>query len=254
MKKKENKKEQILKKNKEVEKTIKYSFKKPELLARALTHRSFIHEHKEISWHHNERLEFLGDAVLEFLVSDFLFNHFKKHSEGILTTLRAATVRTETLAGVIESLKISPYILMSYGEAASGGRNKRAILADTFEAILGAIYLDGGMPACKKFVKRVIYPIILDIEAREAYIDYKTYVQELVQENEKLTPVYKVLEAKGPDHKKVFKVALIVGSKEVSDGQGTSKKRAEEAAAYKAIKILKKRYAKNKVSKKRQKE
>lgn len=202
----------------------------------ALTHRSFLNENrKDKSLSHNERLEFLGDAVLELIISEYLFHKYPDRPEGELTSFRAATVKTDTLAEVAKELDYGSYLQMSHGEEATGGRNKDYLLANTFEAILGAIYLDQGYAVCKDFISRILIPRIETIVKNRLDIDAKTKFQEEAQAQFKMTPTYKVLEEIGPDHDKRFVMGVFLGEQEYGKGEGASKQRAEEAAAKEAL-------------------
>lgn len=205
----------------------------------AFTHRSFINEHRgDKTLSHNERLEFLGDAVLELIISEYLFHKYPERPEGELTSFRAATVKTDTLAEVAKELDYGSYLRMSHGEEATGGRSKDYLLANTFEAVLGAVYLDQGYEVCREFISRILIPRIDEIVNKRLDIDAKTKFQEEAQAKFKMTPVYKVLDEIGPDHDKRFVMGVYLGEKEYGKGEGASKQRAEEAAASEALKNL----------------
>lgn len=214
-----------------VEKRIGIEFKNKELLQKALTHRSYLNENKDYNLPHNERLEFLGDAVLELLVTEYLFEKYPEEQEGILTSVRSAAVRTETLAEQSRRLGYGEYLLMSHGEEMTGGRDRDYILANTFEAMLGAIYLDQGMEVCREFLEREHYSIIVNIIEGKAYIDNKSKLQELAQEQYKFTPYYELVGEQGPDHDKEFTMAVKIGEKEYGRGKGKNKQTAEQEAA-----------------------
>ena len=222
----------------ELEKKIGIEFSNKELLTKALTHRSYLNENRGEGLQNNERLEFLGDAVLELIISSELFNRYKDKSEGELTGIRSAIVRTESLAGESRRLDIGKHLLMSRGEEDSGGRDKDYLLANVYEAILGAIYLDKGVEECRKFVERTLLKQLNNIVENELFIDPKTKIQELVQAKYRLTPTYKVIKEHGPDHDKYFTVVLKIGEKVFTEGFGASKQKAEEDAAQKAIAIV----------------
>ncbi len=223
-----------------VEKRIKIEFKDKELLQKALTHRSYLNENKDYKLPHNERLEFLGDAVLELLVTEYLFEKYPEEPEGILTSVRSAAVRTETLADQSRKLGYGEHLLMSHGEEMTGGRDRDYILANTFEAMLGAIYLDQGMEVCRDFLEREHYSIIVGIIEGKAYIDNKSKLQELAQEQYKFTPYYELVGEQGPDHDKEFTMAVKIGDKEYGRGKGKNKQAAEQEAAEAAFdKIMK---------------
>lgn len=230
-----------MKNKKDVEKKLGVSFKNAKLLEHALIHRSYLNENRGKGLENNERLEFLGDAVLELIISAELYRKFPQKSEGKLTSIRSAIVRTESLAEESRRLKIGEHILMSKGEEDSGGKDKDFILANTYEAILGAMYLDRGIRECEKFVKRTALKKLPRVMKDELFIDPKTKIQELVQAKYKLTPTYKVVKEQGPDHDKSFTVELKVGNKTMAKGTGLSKQKAEELAAQKGIDKLEKK-------------
>ncbi len=220
---------------KEIEKKLGIIFKDDTLLKKSLTHRSYLNENREEDLENNERLEFLGDAVLELIISSELFKKYPEKSEGELTAIRSAIVRTESLAEESRRLDIGKHILMSKGEEDSGGKDKDFILANTYEALLGAIYVDQGFEECEKFVKKTAFKKLPRVMSQELFIDPKTKIQELVQAKFKVTPTYGVLKEIGPDHDKSFTVALKVAGKDFALGSGLSKQKAEEEAAQKAI-------------------
>lgn len=239
---KKQKKQKIKMKNKKtVEKKLGVIFNDENLLKNALIHRSYLNENREPGLENNERLEFLGDAVLELIISAELYKKFPDKKEGKLTSIRSAIVRTESLAEESRRLKIGKHILMSKGEEDSGGKDKDFILANTYEAILGAMYLDKGLRECEKFVKRTALKKLSRVIKDELFIDPKTKIQELAQAKYKVTPTYKVVKESGPDHDKSFTVALKLGNKQITKGIGLSKQKAEEEAAQKAIDKLEKK-------------
>lgn len=199
-------------------------FKNVKTLEEAFTHRSFSREN-------NERLEFLGDAVLELAITEFLYADFPERTEGELTSFRAAIVRTESLADEAVKLNLGDYIQMSKGEEATGGRTRQYILADVFEAVIGAIYLDQGYETAKEFIKKFVYYKIQEIVENRMDIDAKSKLQELSQEKFKQTPFYKVVTEEGPDHDKTFTVVAVIGDTEYGAGTGKSKQIAEQDAA-----------------------
>ena len=205
-----------------------------DLLTTALTHRSYLNEHKEAKIH-NERLEFLGDAVLELAVSQFLFNKYPNNPEGDLTAFRAALVRTTSLADLAEKLNLGDYLLMSKGEEGSGGRKNKSLLANTVEALLGALYLDKGYPAVVTFLEEYLYPNIDEIVKQGSYKDYKSSLQEVVQSQGFESPVYEVIDEEGPDHDKTFTMRVLVDSEERGIGVGRSKQKAQQEAAKQAL-------------------
>lgn len=221
---------------KAIEKNIQYIFKDKELLRQALSHSSFINEMKRKGMESYERLEFLGDAVLELVTSQFLFEEYKELPEGKLTRLRASIVCEYTLSSVSEMLHLGEYVLLSKGEELTGGRNRNSILCDLFESVLGAIYLDGGMDAAKKYVHTFL---LTDIEHKSLFYDAKTILQEMVQKDGKGVVTYEVIDEKGPDHNKSFVTEVYIDGERLASGEGTSKKNAEQLAAYRAILKLK---------------
>lgn len=223
---------------KDLEKILGIQFKDITLLDTALTHRSFLNENKGGSKKSNERLEFLGDAVLELIISEYLFLKYPEKNEGDLTSFRAATVRTTTLAQTSRELGFGKYLKMSKGEEDSGGRDKDYLLANLFESILGAMYQDQGYTICKEYLHRTLIPQIDHIVKDRLDIDPKTKLQEITQSIFRETPSYDVIEEKGPDHNKLFTVQAKVSSKDLGLGEGSSKQRAEEKAAEESLKML----------------
>lgn len=211
---------------------IGLSFKNLDLLVEAFTHRSYLNEHREYAGAHNERLEFLGDAVLELAVTDFLFKKFPAAAEGDLTAYRAALVNTVSLAESAQALGMSDYLLLSKGEAKDTGRAREVILADALEAVIGAIYLDQGYAAAEAFAAKHLYGKIDTVIAKRSYQDAKSRFQERAQEKRGITPVYETLSEVGPDHAKVFTVGVFVGTDEIARGEGQSKQEAEQSAAH----------------------
>jgi len=220
---------------KKFEKILQMEFDNLELLQESLRHRSFLNENKKGELHSNERLEFLGDAVLELIITEILFSKYPKREEGDLTSFRAALVRTESLAQTALDLKYSDFLYMSNGEEATGGRTRPYILANTFEAVLGAIYLDQGYEFAKKFVIRTLIPKLDRIVKERLDIDSKSKLQEIAQEKLKSTPIYEVVWRKGPDHNKEFRVKAMINNKNCGEGQGKSKQEAEQNAAQQAL-------------------
>jgi ribonuclease III len=212
-----------------------FEFIKPELLTEAITHRSYLNEIRHEGNRHNERMEFLGDAVLELVVTDHLFRLFPDRPEGELTSFRAALVRTESLAEEAKSLEIGEFMLMSRGEANSGGRNRPYILANCFEAIIGAIYLDQGYAAAAEFIHTQLLPKLDRIVAERLDIDPKSKLQEVAQEELKSTPIYQLTGETGPDHDKTFEMAVIIAGQQWEVGSGHSKQEAEQQAAAKVL-------------------
>ncbi|MEI6886724.1 MAG: ribonuclease III [bacterium] len=224
----------------ELEKILGVKFNDTVLLKSALIHRSFLNEVKNTEFENNERLEFLGDAVLELLTSDFLFKKLPDRLEGDLTSFRAALVKTDSLAEISTKLGIGKYIYMSRGEETTGGRNRTYVLANTFEAILGAIYLDSGLETVNSFLLRELYGKTDAIVASRSDIDPKSRLQEISQLTFKSTPYYELKDEEGPDHSKVFTMCVKIDNKVYGSGKGKSKQDAEQSAALEALKVLQK--------------
>ncbi|MBI3379226.1 ribonuclease III [Candidatus Gottesmanbacteria bacterium] len=215
-------------------KKVKTKFKNLKLIEQGFIHRSYLNEVKNVP-ESNERLEFLGDSILSFLVSSYLYKSYPQISEGELTNLRSSIVKTTTLAQVAKELKLGEYLLLSRGEEESGGRGNPSILADTFEAFLGALYLDLNLAAVNKILSSFLFPLLPKILAEKTYKDAKSIFQEHVQDETKISPIYKVLSAKGPDHAKEFTVGVYVGVKLCGTGVGKSKQEGEMRAAQAAL-------------------
>lgn len=222
---------------KKLAKNLKLEFKNKKLIQKAFVHRSFLNESKKYK-HSNERLEYLGDAVIELATSEFLYENYPKYQEGMLTNLRASLVRTTTLAKVAKDLNLPPYILMSKGEEESGGRSNTSLLANTTEAFLGAVYLDQGFPACKKILQKHLFPKLKKIIKNRSFKDHKSLLQEVSQEKFQETPTYQLLRAKGPDHEKEFTMQTIIGKKKYATGKGKSKQKAQEQAAKRTLEMV----------------
>lgn len=214
---------------------LKIKIKDLDLFKIALTHRSYLNENKKSRFHHNERLEFLGDAVLELLVSEYLYSNYPDKPEGDLTSFRAATVRTESLAEESSRLEIGEYLFMSKGEEQTGGRSRPYILANTFEAVTGAIYLDQGFSVTKKFLTRELFYKIKEIVEKRLDIDNKSKIQELSQEILKETPLYEIIDTSGPDHDRVFTAKIMMKENDFGHGTGSTKQEAEQNAAQEAL-------------------
>ncbi len=225
----------------DIEKKLGVIFKNKDILNTALIHRSYINENRGKNLENNERLEFLGDAVLELIISDYIYTKYPTKPEGELTAIRSAIVRTESLADESRKLDVGQYLLMSRGEEDSGGKSKEYLLANMYEALLGAIYLDQGFAECQKYVERTLLKKVDNIVSEGLFIDPKTKVQEILQSRFKITPSYEIISEEGPDHDKYFTMALKVGNKKISEGHGSSKQRAEEDAAQNAIGLLEKK-------------
>ena len=215
------------------EKKIKISFKDKNLLKQSFTHRSYINENPGISISHNERLEFLGDAVLELIVTDFLYKEYPQYTEGELTALRSALVNAIIISEVASDIGMNDYLLLSKGEEKDKGKARQYILANTYEAFIGAMYLDQGYNVVDKFVAETLLPKTEEIVNKKLWRDAKSLVQEKAQEFVSVTPAYKVLSQTGPDHDKYF----TVGPNLLAEGKGKSKQEAEQSAATAALKV-----------------
>jgi len=218
------------------EKSIGVNFKDKNLLKQAFTHRSYINENRAAGLEHNERLEFLGDAVLQLIITNFLYKKFGEKPEGELTSIRSALVNADTCAGVAQKLGAGNLLLLSKGEAKDLGRARQYILANTLEALIGAIYLDQGLEEAENFVMENIAPLTEDIVERETWVDAKSLFQTKAQELVGSTPMYKTTGESGPDHDKKFIVAVFVGDERYGVGEGQSKQDAEQDAAKNALK------------------
>ena len=214
---------------------LKYKFKNIDLLMVALTHRSYLNEHRKSASEHNERLEFLGDAVLELVVTEYLYENYDE-PEGILTNWRSALVRTESIGAAAEKLGFSDYLRLSRGERQGGERARQQILANSFESVVGSIYLDGGYEEAKTFITDNILSTLEGILKEGSWRDAKSRLQELAQSEESQTPQYKVMQEDGPDHDKTFVVGVYIGSKLRGQGTGPSKQAAQQKAAEEALK------------------
>lgn len=217
------------------EKIIGVAFNDKALLKQAFTHRSYINESKNEKLFHNERLEFLGDAVLELVVTDFLYEKYPNKAEGDLTAFRAALVNTQTLSQASSDLGFDEFLLLSKGEAKDKGRARSYILANTFEAVSGAIYLDQGYDAAQKFIADNLFKLMDDIIKNKTWLDAKSRFQERAQEIVSVTPVYKTVHEEGPDHDKDFVIGVYLKNEEVARGKGKSKQEAEQMAAREAL-------------------
>lgn len=215
----------------ELQERLGLSFSDIALLRQAFTHRSYLNEHRGEHTEHNERLEFLGDAVLELAVTKFLYSEFPDKTEGDLTAYRAALVNTNTLAAVSAKLGMNDYLYLSKGEAKDTGRARQYILANTFESLVGAIYLDRGYEAAQHFIATHIFPLTEEVVGKRLWQDAKSRFQEASQEQVSVTPTYKVMEESGPDHDKHFVVGVYLGNELVGKGDGKSKQEAEQKAA-----------------------
>ncbi len=213
------------------EKKIGITFKNKDLLRTAFTHRSYLNENRKVGMEHNERLEFLGDAVLELIVTEYLYAKYPEKDEGDLTSYRSALVNAVTLAGVAEGLGMNDFLLLSRGETKDTGRARQVILANTIEAFIGALYQDLGYEATKGFVSRYVFKLVDDIVSKKKWLDAKSHFQEKAQEIVGVTPSYETVKQEGPDHDKQFTVAVFLGKERVAEGDGKSKQEAEQQAA-----------------------
>ena len=219
------------------EKNTKVTFKDKNLLKQAFIHRSFINENPGCNFSHNERLEFLGDAVLELIVTDFLYKKYPSYTEGELTAIRSALVNAIIISEVASKIGMNDYLLLSKGEAKDNGKARQYILANTYEAYVGAVYLDQGYNVTNKFITATLLPHTEEIVSKKLWRDAKSLVQEKAQEFVSVTPSYKVLHESGPDHDKHFTVGIFFGSVLIAEGKGKSKQEAEQKAAECALKI-----------------
>ncbi len=222
----------------ELENIIGIEFKDKTLLQKALTHRSYINEHPDYLNGHNERLEFLGDAVLELIVSSYLYHYYPNRPEGELTSFRSAVVKTEALADLARKIQLGEFLRMSKGEQITGGANKDYLLANTLESLIGAMYLDQGFETTRNFVLNLIKPLLHKVVKYRLDIDHKTKFQEIAQKQYKVTPKYKLIKSEGPDHERTFKMGAYLNKKLIATGVGNSKQKAEEMAAKLAIEKL----------------
>ena len=218
------------------EEKIGVKFKDKNLLRQAFTHRSYLNENPSLGLEQNERLEFLGDAALELAITEYLYEKYPQKTEGEMTALRAALVNAVALSEAANSLNIGDFLLLSKGEAKSLGKARQYILANAFEALIGAIYLNGGYEETFSFLEKNLFGKIEEIIEKKLWIDAKSLFQEKAQELESVTPAYKVLAESGPDHEKVFTMGVFLGDELIADGYGASKQEAEQDAARKALK------------------
>lgn len=218
-----------------LEEILGFTFKDKKNLLTAITHRSYLNEHREATQDHNERLEFLGDAVLELVVTDFLFHKYGDKPEGDLTSIRSALVNTISLADASTKLGVNDYLLMSKGESKDVGRARQYILANAFEAFIGALYVDQGYAIAQQFVAEQLFKKTEEIVEKKLWQDGKSRFQELAQEHSSLTPTYTTLSQEGPDHDRVFTVGVFLGKEKIGEGKGRAKQEAEQEAALSAI-------------------
>ena len=218
----------------QLQKDIGVQFVNSDLLKAAFVHRSYLNEMRTVK-ESNERLEFLGDAVLSFVTSNFLYRTYPDYPEGTLTNIRSSLVKTQSLADGARVLKLGELLFLSRGEEDSGGRTNSSLLADTFEALLGAIFLDQGIDIAKKFLEAHLFPKVGEIVKNKSYIDYKSLLQEIIQSESRISPTYRVTKSEGPDHAKTFWVEARADTKILGTGIGKSKQEAESAAAANAL-------------------
>ncbi|MBI2626037.1 MAG: ribonuclease III [Candidatus Nealsonbacteria bacterium] len=220
-----------------LEKQLKVKFKNKDLLTQAFVHRSYLNENPKLGMSHNERLEFLGDAVLELVVTEYLFQKYPQKPEGELTSWRAALVNAKILSRIAHDLDFNDFLLLSRGESKEGGKARQYILANTFESFVGSLYLDQGYDACQKFIKKNVIKELPEILESQVYKDAKSRFQEEAQEKTGITPNYKVLKEWGPDHAKHFVIGVFLGQELIAEGEGSAKQEAEAEAAKKALEI-----------------
>ena len=219
-----------------LERKIKVKFKNKALLANAFVHKSYLNEHRDELAQDNERLEFFGDAVLELATTEYLYHTFPGHGEGELTSFRSALVKGKHLSVVARQLGLGEFLLLSHGEEKSGGRDKDYILANTTEALIGAMYLDRGFDTAHKFISNFILTNLGSILEQGLHVDAKSKFQEMSQDKLGVTPLYQVLSENGPDHNKIFEVGAYLGEELIGKGTGSSKQKAEQEAATSALK------------------
>lgn len=220
-----------------LEKKLGLNFKNKDVLKSAFIHRSYLNEHPNEKLPNNERLEFLGDAVLGMIVSKYIYQKYPQHPEGDLTNFRSSIVNAKSLSKVSSLLKLGDYLYLSKGEEATGGRTRQFILANTFEALIGAIFLDLGLEKVESFLSSYLLPNLEEIIQKKLYKDFKSQFQEKIQEKVGTTPVYKVIDEKGPDHAKTFVSGVFVNDQMIAQGTGPSKQEAEQKAAKAALAI-----------------
>ncbi len=217
------------------EAAVGVTFKDKNLLKQAFIHRSYLNENRSSKLEHNERMEFLGDAVLELVITEYLYKKYPEKNEGDLTAYRSSLVNSVTLSQVAEKIGMNSFLHLSKGEAKDTGRARQFILANTFESFVGAVYLDQGYDAAQGFISRQLFELINDIVANRGFIDSKSLFQEEAQERVGITPAYKLMKETGPDHNKIFTVGVFLRDDLVITGEGKSKQEAEQVAAQKAL-------------------
>lgn len=227
------------KSGKDLENSLGYEFRKPELLAHALVHRSWLSGKEMPYWENNERLEFLGDSILNMLVTEYLYKTYPHLPEGDLSKMKSIVVSGQALTKIARSWNLGEYLRVGKGEARNGGRNRDSLLEDAFEAILGAIYLDSDIRQCRKFLERHIFPNIQEVVSEEDFINYKSALLEYMQARGLTPPDYELISETGPEHCKEFEMSLVFRGEEYGRGKGSSKKKAEQEVARKALERLK---------------
>ena len=223
----------------DLENSLGYEFRKPELLAHALVHRSWLSGKEMPYWENNERLEFLGDSILNMLVTEYLYKTYPHLPEGDLSKMKSIVVSGQALTKIARSWNLGEYLRVGKGEARNGGRNRDSLLEDAFEAILGAIYLDSDIRQCRKFLERHIFPNIQEVVSEEYFINYKSALLEYMQARGLTPPDYELISETGPEHCKEFEMSLVFRGEEYGRGKGSSKKKAEQEVARKALERLK---------------
>ena len=223
----------------DLENSLGYEFRKPELLAHALVHRSWLSGKEMPYWENNERLEFLGDSILNMLVTEYLYKTYPHLPEGDLSKMKSIVVSGQALTKIARSWNLGEYLRVGQGEARNGGRNRDSLLEDAFEAILGAIYLDSDIRQCRKFLERHIFPNIQEVVSEEDFINYKSALLEYMQARGLTPPDYELISETGPEHCKEFEMSLVFRGEEYGRGKGSSKKKAEQEVARKALERLK---------------
>ncbi|EKD87256.1 MAG: hypothetical protein ACD_36C00174G0004 [uncultured bacterium] len=221
----------------DLQKKVGIQFKDTALLKHAFIHRSYLNENKQIT-SSNERLEFLGDAVLSFLTSNFLYKTYPQYPEGVLTNIRSSLVKTQSLGDVAKTLNFGELLFLSRGEEESEGRKNSSLLADTFEAFLGALFLDQGIEKAQRFLEQYLFTKTSHVITSRSYIDFKSLLQEIIQEKSRISPTYRVTKTEGPDHSKTFWVEAVMENNVLGIGKGKSKQEAEQQAATDALEKL----------------
>lgn len=229
----------LLSKLRSLELKAGYTFINKHLLLKSMLHSSFVNENSHLNLKSNERLEFLGDAVLELVISKYLLLNLKDKNEGVLSLKRSALVRESSLAKLAKSLRLQQYIYVGKGEKKENGYKRDSVLSDTLEAFFGAIYLDGGLEAAEKFIIKIFHPVLMNIHNIEHHYNFKNQLQEFTQSIYKTLPNYKLTSQSGPEHKKKYRVSVYFKDKYVTFGMGSSIKKAEQNASKNALKLLK---------------